>query len=227
MKMNYYHPLISAALLAMLFWSCTESMDQEMATLEAEVSDPTYEQALSLWQELDREAGNPFGNRIRTNYNYFEIFNNNLFFIPGEDYVGGPAPGFYPGSGKGLATRMGKAQSFVNQFAFIEAGELKTVGAPVMLVFEDELLALGIKNIPDEVSSITIDRKGDSIWIKNISNTVTPINANLFSFIAEVEFVGGSGRFAKFKGTGVVRGNFNPMNGKGISVTLGNLKNSK
>jgi hypothetical protein len=56
---------------------------------------------------------------------------------------------------------------------------------------------------------------------------VTPINENLSSFIAEVEFVGGSGRFAKFKGTGVVRGNFNPMTGEGTSVTLGNLKNSK
>lgn len=227
MKKNYFNTLSSFALFAMLFWSCSASIDQEMETMEAEIADPTYEQVISLWQELDLEAGNPFGYRIGTSYNYFEIFDNNLFFVPAEGYQGGPAPGFYPGTGKGLATRMGKAQSFLNQFAFIEGSELKTVGAPVTLFFGDELTALGIKNIPNEVSSITIDKKGDSIWIKNISNTVTPISANLSSFLAEVEFVGGSGRFAKFKGSGVVRGNFNPMTGEGTSVTLGNLKNSK
>lgn len=227
MKKNYFLPLASFALLAMLTWSCSDSIDQEMETMEAEIADPTYEQAISLWQELDRVSGNPFGYRISTNYNYFEIFENNLFFIPGEGYEGGPAPGFYPGSGKGSATRMGKAQSFVNQFAFFDGSELKTVGAPVTLFFGNELKGLGIKNIPDEVSSITIDKKGNSIWIKNITNTVTPISATLSSFIAEVEFVGGSGRFAKFKGKGVVRGNFNPMTGEGSSVTLGELKNSK
>lgn len=227
MKINYYQPLASVALLAMLFWSCSDSKDQEMATLEAEVVDPTYEQAVSLWQELDREAGNPFGYRLSTSYNYFEIFENNLFFVPGEGYQGGPAPGFYPGSGKGLATRMGKAQSFLNQFAFFDGGELTTIGAPVSLFFKAELLALGIVNVPDKVSSITIDKNGNAIWIKNVKNTVTPINENLSSFIAEVEFIGGSGRFAKFNGTGVVRGNFNPTTGKGSSVTLGNLKNSK
>lgn len=227
MKIKFNHPLAFVPLVTMLFWSCSDSLDQEMDTMEMESLDPTYEQAISLWQELDQEAGNPFGYRIGTSYNYFEIFQNNLFFVPGEDYQGGPAPGFYPGSGKGLATRMGKAQSFLNQFAIFDGSELNTVGAPVTLFFGAELLALGIKNIPDEVSSITLDKKGDSIWIKNISNTVTPIRENLSSFIAEVEFIGGSGRFAKFKGTGVVRGNFNPITGEGTSVTFGNLKNSK
>lgn len=227
MKVKIYRPLASIAMASMLFWSCSESSDPALEPVQMEVADPTYEQALSLWQELDKEAGNPFGYRLNTSYNYFETFQNNLFFVPGKGYQGGPAPGFYPGTGTGIATRMGTAVSFLNQFAFINGKELSTVGAPVTLFFTKELLALGLTNIPDEVSSITIDKKGNSIWVKNVKNSVTPINANLSSFIAEVEFIGGTGRFANFKGTGVVRGNFNPITGAGSSVTLGDLKNSK
>lgn len=225
MKMKFYHPL-AAMLLATLLWSC-DTMDQEMDVVESGLQEPSLEQAMTRWQQLDQEAGNPYSFRLSTNYNYFEIFENQLFFVPGEGYQGGPAPGFYPGSGTGLATRMGKAQSFVNQFAFFEGSGLTTVGAPVTLFFSNELKALGITNVPDEVSSITVAKKEGSIWIKNLKNTVTPINENLSSFIAEVEFIGGTGRFAKFKGSGVVRGNFNPITGKGTSVTMGNLQNSK
>ncbi|WP_111669909.1 hypothetical protein [Algoriphagus litoralis] len=227
MKIKFSHPLAAVLLLAMITWSCSDVMEQEIVAPEAEVSDPTYEQAVSLWQELDLEAGNPYALRLNTEYNYFEIFENQLFFVPGEGYQGGPAPGFYPGTGKGLATRMGKAKSFLNQFAFVENGELTTVGAPVTLFFGDELAALGLDEIPDQVSSITVDKKGDALYVKNIKNTVTPISASLSAFIAEVEFIGGTGQFAKFKGTGVVRGNFNPMTGAGASVTFGNLKNKK
>jgi hypothetical protein len=227
MKIKFSHPLAAVALLAMITWSCSDVLEQEIITPEAEVSDPTYEQAISLWQELDQEAGNPFAMRLNTSYNYFEIFENQLFFVPGEGYQGGPAPGFYPGPGEGLATRMGKAQSFLNQFAFVDGGELNTIGAPVTMFFENQLAVLGLSEIPDEVSSISVDKKGNAIFVKNIKNTVTPISENLSSFIAEVEFIGGTGRFAKFKGTGVVRGNFNPMTGAGASVTLGNLKNKK
>jgi hypothetical protein len=227
MKIKFYQPIAAVALLAMISWSCSDVLEQEVVTPEAEVSDPTYEQAISLWQELDQEAGNPFAMRLNTSYNYFEIFENQLFFVPGEGFQGGPAPGFYPGTGEGLATRMGKAKSFLNQFAFIDGGELTTIGAPVTMFFQNQLAALGLSEIPDEVSSISVDKKGNAIFVKNIKNTVTPINENLSSFIAEVEFIGGTGKFAKFKGTGVVRGNFNPMTGAGASVTLGNLKNKK
>ncbi|MFN3999405.1 hypothetical protein [Algoriphagus sp.] len=227
MKIKFYQSLASLALLSVMLWSCSDLIDHDLETTEFESPDLTYEQAISLWQDLDREAGHSFGYRMKSDYNYFEDFQNNLFFVPGENYEEGPAPGFYPGTGTGTATRMGKAKSFVNQFAFFDETGLKTIGAPVTMFFGDELDALGIKNIPNEVSSITVGKKKDSIWIKNISNTVTPISNNLSSFIAEVEFVGGTGKFAKFKGTGVVRGNFNPMNGEGTSVTLGNLKHEK
>lgn len=214
-------------LLALIGWSCSDQINQEMDTMEVGLQDPTYEQAIAFWRELDDLAGNSNGYRLGTSYNYFETFENQLFFVPAEGFQGGPAPGFYPGRGLGNATRMGKAQSFVNQFAFFDGNELTTIGAPVSKFFNDELLALGIANLPDDVSSITIDKQGNSLWVKNIKNTVTPVNENLSSFIAEVEFIGGTGRFAKFKGTGVVRGNFDPLTGEGSSVTLGDLKNFK
>ena len=66
-----------------------------------------------------------------------------------------------------------------------------------------------------------------SIWFKNLKNTVTPVSETLSSFIAEVEIVGGTGRFTNLKGTGVVRGNFNPTNGQGRSVAMATLKNKK
>lgn len=227
MKIKFLKPLALAAFLVAALWSCSESVDQEPVLDAQEVADPTYDQALALWQELDQEAGSPFGLRLSGNFNYFEIFQNQLTFIPGEGYVGGPAPGFYPGTGEGLATRMGRANSFLNQFAFFEGSELVTIGAPVTGVFGAELEALGITNVPDEVSSITVDKRGNSIWFKNLKNTVTPVSETLSSFIAEVEIVGGTGRFTNLKGTGVVRGNFNPTNGQGRSVAMATLKNKK
>ncbi|TNF40884.1 MAG: hypothetical protein EP311_08235 [Cytophagales bacterium] len=228
MKVNFLKPWAYLAVFAVVLGSCTESVDEEpVLELTQEVAEPSYEQALGVWQELDQEAGNPFGLRLAGNFNYFEISRNQLSFIPGEGYQGGPAPGFYPGTGTGSATRMGRSNSFLNQFAFFEGQELVTVGAPVSAVFGEELAALGIENVPDEVSSLTVDKKGNSIWFKNVKNTVTPVSETLSSFIAEVEIIGGTGRFARLRGTGIVRGNFNPTNGEGRSVTMANLKNGK
>ncbi|GMQ27612.1 hypothetical protein [Algoriphagus confluentis] len=228
MKVKFLKPWALVMVFAVALGSCTESVDQKaVLEMNEEIAEPTYEEALGVWQELDLEAGNPFGLRLAGNFNYFETSRNQLFFIPGEGYVGGPAPGFYPGTGRVSASKMGRANSFLNQFAFFEGQELVTVGAPVSSVFGAELLALGIENVPDEVSSLTVDKKGNSIWFKNVKNTVTPISSTLSSFLAEVEIIGGTGRFSKLRGTGVVRGNFNPVNGEGKSVTMAQLKNGK
>jgi hypothetical protein len=205
-------------------WSCSQDLNQEQFIPEQELADPTLEQALSAFDQLNIEAGFSVNSRKKVDYNYFEISQNQLFFVPAEGYQGGPAPGFYPGSGEGTATRMGKVASFINQFAQIENGELVTIGAPVTMFFEDQLNLSGITNLPEVVNSITLDKKGNSIWIKNIKNVVTPVSETLSSFNAEIQIIGGTGKFKGMEGEGIVRGNFNPQNGKGRSVTLASIE---
>jgi hypothetical protein len=196
---------------------------ENQAPLQNEVKEPSLEEALAIWDELDSEAGMPVNSRKRVDYNYFEIAKNQIGFIPGPGYAGGPAPAFYPGEGEGIATRMGKMKSFLNQFATFENGQLVTVGAPVADVYAPKLALLGLTNIRNAVNSVTVDNKGNAIYFKNLKNTVTPVSPTLSSFVAEIQIIGGNGRFKNASGEGVVRGNFNPINGEGRSVTLAEL----
>jgi hypothetical protein len=206
--------------LSIGFFSCSSPQEEMLLELDQVEKEPTLDEALATWDQLDKEANTSTNFRKDFVANYFEITENQLFFIPGEGYVGGPAPGFYPGTGAGLATRIGKASSFINQFASFDGKNLVTVGAPVTAVFGAQLSGLGLSGIPNEVSSLTTDGKGNAIWFKNIKNTVTPVREDLSMFVAEVEVIGGNGRFKKLSGLGVVRGNFNPLTGKGVSVSL-------
>jgi hypothetical protein len=211
-----------ALLIGMSLWifSCSAPQDEMILEMEQVQKEPTLDEALAKWDQLDKEANLSSSFRKDFVANYFEITQNQLFFIPGEGYVGGPAPGFYPGTGSGLATRIGKASSFINQFASFDGKDLVTVGAPVTAVFSPQLAGLGLTGIPNEVSSLTTDGKGNAIWFKNLKNTVTPVSESLSTFVADVEVIGGNGRFRNLKGKGVVRGNFNPTTGVGTSVSL-------
>lgn len=212
-----------AAVISFGLYSCSIDEEQVM-TVQDEVSELTIERAFAKWDKLDEEAGFPLNSRRKTEYNYFEETDNQLWFVPGDGYVGGPAPGFYPGVGTGKATKMGNISSFINQFATFQNNALVTVGAPVSMFFTNELTALGISNISDNVSSLSADGKGNAIFYQNISNTVTPVSETLSTFLAEVKVIGGTGKFKGAKGTGVVRGNFDPTSGAGSSVTLIDLK---
>lgn len=163
----------------------------------------------------------PGGENFRkgSEYNYSEEFSNQLFSV---EYIGDNPLGiaFFPGTGTGMANRMGKASSFLNQLAIIDpnTGGIITINAPVTQFFTNELASLGLTEIPDEVSSLTTDGKGNAIWFKNIKNITTSISETLTEFEAEVEVIGGNGRFSKSSGKGIVKGTFNPMTGKGSSV---------
>lgn len=219
---NSYKSVLLALGLSLVFWSC--SMESENQTpLQNELKEPSIEEALALWDELDTEAGMPVNSRKRVDYNYFEVSKNQIGFIPAPGNTGGPAPAFYPGVGEGIATRMGKMKSFINQFATFENGQLVTVGAPVVDVYAPALALLGLTNVGNAVNSVTVDNKGNAIYFKNLKNTVTPVSPTLSSFTAEIQIIGGSGRFKKASGEGVVRGNFNPVTGEGRSVTLAEL----
>lgn len=156
--------------------------------------------------------------RKGTAYNYTETFENQLMVVP---YVGDlvGAQAYFPGVGKGMANRMGKATSFLNQLAVFDpqTEAVITVAAPVTQFYGENLEALGLTGIPDEVSSLTTDGKGNAIWFKNIKNVTKEISETLTEFEAEVEVVGGNGRFSRAKGQGVVVGTFNPLTGQGKS----------
>lgn len=163
----------------------------------------------------------PGGENLRKSgeYNYSEKFSNQLFKV---DYDGDNPFGiaFFPGKGQGMANRMGKSTSYINQLAIVdlESGNLITVDAPVTQFFSAELEKLNLTGIPDEVSSLTTDGKGNAIWFRNIKNVTTPISETLTQFEAELEVIGGNGHFAGVKGHGVVKGTFNPVDGRGSSI---------
>lgn len=156
---------------------------------------------------------------------YQEKFSNEIGFVPDEGWeVGLPAPGWYPGTGVGNATHMGKGYSFINQYAtFDPTTGLYTVGAPVTQFFTTELAELGLTDIPDEVNSLTTDGKGNAIFFKNILNETTPESAVRINFVAEVEIIGGTGIYKTASGSGEVNGFFNPENGKGESTLRANI----
>ncbi|MHA7128231.1 hypothetical protein [Algoriphagus namhaensis] len=151
---------------------------------------------------------------------YFERFKNQI--IPTSTEAGL----FFPGSGIGNATHMGKAATYLNQQFITVNGLPATIGAPVTDIYSNELAALGLNvaDIPAEVSSITIDGKGNSVWFKNIQNIVKAPDANgIQTFQAVVEIVGGSGKFEGATGSGDVEGFFNSVTGKGESTIKGRI----
>lgn len=186
-------------------------MQETEAPLSSEMSKLTEEIVVSgLGGENLRKSPNGVA--------YQEKFTNQIEIIP--DFAGGftpeiPFPAFYPGTGTGNATYMGKAYSFINQRAFLTQQGPVTVGAPVSQFFANQLADFGITNVPDEVSSLTTDGKGNTIYFKNILNVTTPASETRINFVADVEIIGGKGIFATASGKGKVNGFFNPVNGKG------------
>ncbi len=184
---------------------------------------PVIQEESNLVEVLSTPAEGGENLRKAVERNYFERFENNLKLEPGPGFTGGPDNAFYPGTGKGNSTHMGKALTFLNQFAQFGTNGLETVGSPVTMIFADELAALGLTSIPDNVSSITTDGKGNSIWFEAVSNSVTPTSETRADFVAQVKIVGGTGKFEYATGEGEVVGFFNPEDGKGSSTMRGRI----
>ncbi len=155
--------------------------------------------------------------------NYFEKFTNQLGSVDENGQPTNLIPAYFPGTGEGNSTHMGKAITFLNQYAFFNQNGLNTIGAPVTQFYAQELAEIGITNIPDNVSSITTDGKGNSVWFENIQNTVTPAGAERTDFVAEVKIIGGTGKFENATGDGLVVGYFNPQTGMGSSTINGKI----
>ncbi len=213
--------LNSALLLVLIFAisSCVSDLEeaQEPVVSEAEL---LVEEESEGGENLRRGV---FGkNRSRF---YFERFQNTLSVIPGDGFNPETLENaFVPGTGKGRATFMGNATTFLNQFTQLGPEGLGTIGKPVTQFYGQQLAELGITNVPDEVSSITADAKGNSVWFKNLGNKITPVSETRFNFEADVEVIGGTGRFENATGKGKVRGFFNPMTQEGSSIIFGRIK---
>lgn len=154
---------------------------------------------------------------------YLEKFSNQLMQVDENGIMTQKIPAYFPGIGEGNSTHMGKALTFLNQFAFFNENILNSIGAPVTKFYAAELAEIGLINIPDEVSSITTDGKGNSVWFKNVENIVTPVSEDKSEFIAKVEIIGGTGKFESATGDGVVVGSFNPNTGEGESIIKGKI----
>lgn len=197
-----------------LLVSCVESIEETTLTQQIEkveaIQIPTESTDLNARKTAER--------------NYFERFTNQIVFVPAEGYREGPAPAYYPGTGVGTSTHMGKALSFLNQFASLGPEGLGTIGAPVTEIYSEELAALGLTGIPPYVSSLTTDGKGNSVWFENIKNIVTPASETRLDFVAEVKIIGGTGKFENASGTATVTGYFNPITGTGMSTISGRIE---
>ncbi len=142
-----------------------------------------------------------------------DAFNNSYFFVP--DFAGGwappnPAPAWYPGSGTGNATHMGNATTFYNQKAIFGPSGLASIPQPVTMFYAAELSAANILNVPDNVSSIVLDSRGNSVWFESEGSTTTPVSPTRIEFTAVQKIVGGTGRFVGATGETILTGFFNP-----------------
>ena len=209
MKKNYFKLSGLSLAIALLISSCMSEVETPLVN---ETSALSKEIAIAGSEELG-------GENLRKGPNgvvYQEKFTNSIGFVPAEGFnpiLGLPA--FYPGTGVGNATYMGEAYSFINQKAELGPQGPVTVGAPVTMFSADKLAEFGLTNIPDEVSSLTTDGKGNTIYFKNILNVTTPVSPTRINFTADVEIIGGTGKFKTASGKGKVVGFFNPGNGAG------------
>ena len=131
-----------------------------------------------------------------------------------------PAPAWYPGGGAGNLTHLGAAATFFNQYATIGALGLQTVASPVTMFFGSEP-SISNFSLPANVSTIFLDKHGNSIWSHQDGNSTTqPVSATRVEFSSNHTIVGGTGRFSNATGNFVLSGFFNPQNSNeaGFSV---------
>lgn len=204
--------ILSASLL---LFSCVENPET-----------PLIQEDANRLEILDSPINGEENLRKIADRNYSEKFTNQLIQLDEDGMPTRELFAYYPGTGKGNSTHMGKALTFINQLAQVGPnGDLETIAVPVTKFFSNELSALGLTSIPDEVSSITTDGKGNSVWFKSISNQVV-FNATgtRADFKAVVEIIGGTGKFENASGSGDVVGFFNPTNGIGSSEIKGRIR---
>ena len=122
-----------------------------------------------------------------------------------------PAPAWYPGGGSGQLIHLGSCSTFFNQYATLGPTGLQTMGAPVNMFFANELAAAGL-NVSNDVTVIFYKENGNSIWCAaNGVGTTVPVSPTRIEFSAQLNIIGGSGRFSSATGSLKLSGYFNPQ----------------
>lgn len=156
--------------------------------------------------------------------NYFERFTNHQISVDEKGIQTNSIPAYFPVTGEGNSSHMGKSYSYNNQYAFFGPNRLRTVGSPVTQFYSEQLKELGIFIDDENVSSITTDGKGNSVWYQNLRNIVTSVNEERSEYVAEVLIIGGTGKFEDAEGEAMVNGYFNPLTGEGMSTIEGKIR---
>lgn len=191
--MNFYQHARKAMMpmLCLFFIACQKENQLELKSADAELS-KSVKPVRRAWMDK---------------------FNTVFSFVP--DFAGGwvapnPAPAWYPGTGTGTATHMGNAITYFNQKALLGPGGLYSIPQPVTMFYAAILGQAGIANIPDQVSSIVLDDKGNSVWFASSGSTTTPVSETRITFEATLMIVGGTGKFMGAAGSVKLTGYFNP-----------------
>lgn len=127
---------------------------------------------------------------------------------------------FNPGSGSGNATHLGLATISFNQLVtFYNNQPIGSTAAPVNQFYASQLAAVGINNVPDAVSTITYDKSGNSVWFTSTTGTsLSLVSATRVNFTANLNIIGGSGKFEGASGAVVLSGYFNPQSASQSAV---------
>ncbi|MFA6261750.1 MAG: hypothetical protein WC760_09790 [Bacteroidia bacterium] len=184
---------IAWVIVMVIFTSCgkEEITNQSNAALEQGSNEATYGKT---------QAARP----------YYESFTAISNITPTANGV------FNPGWGTGSARHMGTAKMCFNQqviFAMINSQPMPigSTAAPVNQFYASQLAAAGI-TVPNSVSSITYDDFGNSVWFTSTTGTsLAPVSATRVNFTANLQIIGGTGRFAGASGTTLMNGYFNPQ----------------
>lgn len=154
-----------------------------------------------------------------------------LGFYP--DFAGGwtpadpDAPTWYPAEGKGNATHMGNANVYFNTHTLRVAGTVTVFDAPVGMFYGPQVEQFGISPT-DEVTLVTYDGKGNSVWFrlkeKETGMPTWHLDATNIAMEGQMLIVGGSGKFEGATGETTFHGTFDQAsltkeNGKWIFKT--------
>lgn len=166
-------------------------------------------------------ASSSEANKKRVIRDYSDDFVTYYQFIP--DLANGwvppnPGPAWYPGGGEGNASHLGKVSTYYNQYASFSPTGFGSTAAPVNMFFASQLSAIGI-DVPDAVSTIVFDKKGNSVWFRLISNTTVPVSQTRINFSGVSDIIGGTGKFAGATGQVKLIGYFNPTDPNDAAVS--------
>lgn len=128
---------------------------------------------------------------------YRDSFDIDLGYFP--DFAAGwtmadrSAPVWYPGTGPGNATHVGKATAYFNTHTVRIDGVVTVFNAPVNKYYDTALLF----TVPENVGLVVLDDKGNSVWFR-IPEGLPSVHLDATHVLMQgkVLIVGGTGKFA-------------------------------